>query len=203
MRYLKAGSTSRSIQLFVQDASSATGQGLTGLAYNTSGLTIYYALNRAASVAISLATQTVTGAWASGGFVEIDATNMPGYYRLDLPNAAIASGDCVSIVARGVTNMLCEPLTIRLGAVDDQVSGVALSASGLDAISMTPAADITASTFPQALVWLFRAFFKKHVKDAETGYINWLADDGTTVLAKSAYSTSGQSETVNAAVDGP
>ena len=42
---------------------------------------------------IALATlAAVTSAWSSGGFIQIDATNMPGWYRFDIPNAALATG---------------------------------------------------------------------------------------------------------------
>ena len=43
-------------------------------------------------MAIPLVSQTVTGAYASGGFCEIDAANMPGLYRLDVPNAIFTTG---------------------------------------------------------------------------------------------------------------
>jgi hypothetical protein len=42
-------------------------------------------------VAITLADlAAITTAWSSGGFKEVDAVNMPGWYRLDVPNAALA-----------------------------------------------------------------------------------------------------------------
>ncbi len=115
-----AGSTSQTVNVFVQDSSSSTGAALTGLAYNTGSLTAYYALPKAAAVVITLATQTVTGAYSSGGFVEIDATNMPGWYRLDLPNATIASGRFVAIHLKGATNMAPLPIEIELTATDNQ-----------------------------------------------------------------------------------
>ena len=39
---IPAGSTDQTIDVFLQDSSSSTGAGLTGLLYNTSGLTCYY-----------------------------------------------------------------------------------------------------------------------------------------------------------------
>lgn len=93
MRAFQKDATSKSITIFIRDtASSPAGQGKTGLAFNTASLNISYRRQGGSRVAITLATQTVTGAFSSGGFVEIDATNMPGLYRLDIPNAAIASG---------------------------------------------------------------------------------------------------------------
>jgi hypothetical protein len=86
-------STSQSIEIYL---------GATGLTFATSGLSAYYIRNRSSPVQISLISQTPTGSWASGGFAEISSTNAPGVYRLDVPNAAFASGsDDVTIVVRG------------------------------------------------------------------------------------------------------
>jgi hypothetical protein len=105
-----AGATSQSDLIFIQDSSSTTGAGLSGLVFNTSGLTAYYTFAgaNATAVAITLATlAAVNSAWSSGGFKEIDATNMKGWYRFDIPNAALAAskGQVVGIHFQGATNM--------------------------------------------------------------------------------------------------
>lgn len=122
---IKAGSTSQSVMVFIQNNSVTTGAGLTGLVFNTASLVAYYTFPGAATTAtaITLATlATVTTAWASGGFKEIDATNMPGLYRLDLPNAVLAggSGRSVVVMLQGATNMVPTLLEIELTAVDNQ-----------------------------------------------------------------------------------
>lgn len=117
---LLVGSTSNTINIFIQDSSSTVGAGLAGLVYNTAGLTAYYALPRAAPVAITLATQTVTGAFSSGGFVELDATHTKGLYRLDIPDAAVASGRFANIYLYGATNMAPVVLEIELTATNNQ-----------------------------------------------------------------------------------
>lgn len=108
-----AGATSQSILVFIQDSSSTTGGGKTGLAYNTSSLVCYYAKPGANSVSVSLATQTVTGAFSSGGFVEVDSTNMPGIYRLDIPDAAISAVGTVVFMLKGASGMAPLPLEIQ------------------------------------------------------------------------------------------
>lgn len=124
-RPIAPGSTSVSLLLFLQDTASTTGGGKTGLAYNTASLTCYYVRSGSAAVAISLVTQTVTGAWSSGGFVEVDATNMPGVYRLDVPNAVFAAGvRSVVVMLKGASGMAPLPIGIDLGA---QVDVFALS----------------------------------------------------------------------------
>ena len=89
---LLKGATSQVVNLFIQDSTSSTGAGKTGLVYNSSGLIAYYMRPGVAATAITLATQTVTGSFSSGGFVEIDATHTPGWYRFDVPNVILASG---------------------------------------------------------------------------------------------------------------
>ncbi len=120
-----AGATSQSVNVFVQNSGSATGAGLTGLAYNASGLTAYYSFTGASagSVAISLVTlAATTTAWSSGGFIQIDATNMPGWYRLDIPNAALAgsSGRVVSVHLQGASSMAPVPFEIELTGWNNQ-----------------------------------------------------------------------------------
>ena len=118
---IKKDSTSVILYVFVQNSSVTTGAGLTGLAYNTASLVAYYVRPAAASAAITLATQTTTGAYSSGGFVEVDATNMPGIYRFDVPNAVIATGvNSVVVMLKGATNMVPVVLEIDLVAYDPQ-----------------------------------------------------------------------------------
>jgi hypothetical protein len=64
----------------------------TGYTFNTATLKAYYVRPNLTSTSISLASQTVSGTWVSGGFVEVDPINMPGLYRFDVPNEVIASG---------------------------------------------------------------------------------------------------------------
>ena len=120
---LAKGTTSKLLDVFVQDSSSTTGAGLTGLAYNTASLTAYYYREGAASsTAITLATMTL-GTWATSGFVVIDGTNMPGCYQLGIPNAALATGaNSVIVMLKGATNMA--PLVLEIQLTDDTASGV-------------------------------------------------------------------------------
>ena len=115
---IKRGSTDKTIDVFIQDSSSTTGAGLTGLVFNSAGLVCYYRRGATGSAtALTLATQTVGGAHSDGGFVEISSANMPGHYRLDLSDAVIAAGvDVVTIALKGATNMA--PCNVRIPLVD-------------------------------------------------------------------------------------
>ena len=115
----KLGATSQIWQVFVQDSSSSTGAGLTGLVFNTSSLTAYYHRETdTTATAISLVTMTV-GTFTSSGFKEIDSTNMPGWYQFCPPNAAIASGAAsCGFHLKGATNMAPLPIECQLVAFD-------------------------------------------------------------------------------------
>jgi hypothetical protein len=107
------------LYLFINDSTSTTGAGKTGLAYNTASLTASYVRPLGSRVAITLATQTVTGAHSDGGFVEIDATNMPGVYRFDLPDAVCATGVGSAVVfLHGATGMAPVVAELELVVVD-------------------------------------------------------------------------------------
>ena len=118
---LLKGSTSKLLQIFVQDSSLTTGAGLTGLVFNSAGLTAYYYREGAgAAVAITLATMTL-GTWASSGFVVVDGTNMPGVYQLAVPDAAFATGaNSVVVMLKGATNMAPVVLEVELTQWDTQ-----------------------------------------------------------------------------------
>ena len=89
------GSTSQSIELYL---------GATGLTASTSGLSARFNRTRTASINIPLVARTIAQAWTSGGFAEVDAVEMPGVYRLDVPNAAFDYGvQDVTVTVRGAS----------------------------------------------------------------------------------------------------
>lgn len=91
MTQIKAGSIDQTIYVVLVD--STTKARKTGLVYNSAGAKSYYTRTRSAAASITLATlAAATSAHADGGFKEVDATNAPGLYRLDIPDAVIASG---------------------------------------------------------------------------------------------------------------
>lgn len=123
---ITAGQTSRSLYIYL---------GSTGITSTTSGLQAYYTKEDAAPVSISLVPQTTTGAWVSGGFAEVSATNQPGVYRLDIPNAAISAGYNQTVVTvrgasgtNGAVVVIQEPQPagwqVRMGPFTVQADGV-------------------------------------------------------------------------------
>ena len=113
---IPTGATSRIIQIPIFDSSSTIGAKLAGLAYNTASLSAYYNREGAggAATAITLASAT-KGTWTSGGFVAIDATNIPGSYELHLPDAALAAGaKSVLVSLKGAANLVPVDFLIEL-----------------------------------------------------------------------------------------
>jgi hypothetical protein len=66
--------------------------GAKGLTHTTPSLSASYVRAGAIRTAITLVSQTPNGSWTSGGFCEIDSVNMPGIYRIDVPNALFVAG---------------------------------------------------------------------------------------------------------------
>ena len=154
MRIIKAGATSQSVYVCILDSASTTGGRKTGIVYNSAGLTAYYTLNGGSATAITLATlAAANSSYSSGGFKEVDATNQPGIYRLDLPNAALASGPSVVVSLKGASGMVQVDLDIQLVAVDLQ-DATSFGLSRLDAAVTSRMATYTqptgflAATFP-------------------------------------------------------
>jgi hypothetical protein len=101
-----AGVTSQTMDIFIEDSSSTVGAGLAALVFNSAGLTCYYRKGATGTpTAVTLATQTVGGAWSSGGFVELDATHTKGLYRFDIPDTVLASTPYAMLYFYGATNM--------------------------------------------------------------------------------------------------
>lgn len=100
--------------------SDAAGQPVPGLVFGD--ITASYTRTRSAPVAITPATQTVTGAWASGGFVEVDAATQPGVYRFDVPNAAYATGAEEVVITIMAPSIVTAHKLFNLIAWDKQVA---------------------------------------------------------------------------------
>lgn len=165
-KIVKTGSVDQTLDVFISDSASTTGAGKTGLVFNTASLVCYYRTGATGTAtALALVTQTVGGAHSDGGFVEIDATNMPGMYRLDLSDTIVAAAGSVSMMLKGAAGMA--PLTIELqvtaadleGGVVPTVSAVTgLTAANLDTTvssrmaTYTQPAGFLAATFPAGTV---------------------------------------------------
>ena len=140
---IKEGTASKLARIFVQDSSSTTGAGLTGLLFNSASLTAYWiAEGDATATQITLATMTA-GTWASGGFDEVDATNLPGVYEIGLPNVCVdaTSEGSVVVMLKGATNMAPVLLEIELDAIDYRAGVVPTTTVNTDMVTVGAVAD--------------------------------------------------------------
>lgn len=112
-RPIKAGSTDVSVIIRIVDSTDGTPE--TGVVYNTSGIDIQYRRDGATSTAITEATLAdAAAAHSDGGFVHIGN----GYYRVDLPDAAVATGANGVLVHGTVTGMIVIGTYVPLVKVD-------------------------------------------------------------------------------------
>lgn len=113
---IKHGATDQSITFVLVDADGVEATGLT-----ITDLDIVYARDRAAAVKADLtALSAVTDAHSDNKAIEIDATNAPGLYRVDFPDAAFASGvDRVQLIINGAA---IKPAVIEVELVSKLVS---------------------------------------------------------------------------------
>lgn len=114
---IKKGSTSVIQCIYIISTSDTA---LTGLTYNSAGLSAYYFRSGDTSATSITLTDTSLGTFTSGGFKEVDSVNMPGLYEIHFPNAVFATGsDNSYLILKGATNMY--PVTIEIQLVDAKV----------------------------------------------------------------------------------
>jgi hypothetical protein len=112
-RPVVAGTTDVSAIIRIVDSTDGTPE--TGVVFNTSGIDIRYRRDGATDTAITEATlASLSAAHADGGFLHIGN----GYYRIDLPDAAVASGVNGVLVHGTVTGMVVIGTYIPLVAVN-------------------------------------------------------------------------------------
>ena len=157
--FVQAQATSnRSEYVFVQDSASTTGGGKTGIAFNAASFTAYYVRPPVAGVGgtavqITLATQTVSGTYSSGGWVEVDATYLPGIYRFDIPNAVFATGvDHAVVMLKGASGMAPVSLEYQLTGFDPLTSWLTGAQTASAVWGASPAGYVDATTFGGVLM---------------------------------------------------
>lgn len=117
-------------RVFIQDTTSAVGAGLTGLTFSTTGLSIHTIADNEASVTSytaagsTIETITTLGTFAAPTatkcrFKEIDSTNLPGWYEIQVADArwAVASARAVQVQVTA-TGGFCAPVEIQLALFD-------------------------------------------------------------------------------------
>jgi hypothetical protein len=106
MTSININSTSISRRIFIADINSSNGAGLTGLTWNTAGLTVNLITDDlSVPINIPLVNLTSLTSWLSGGFKEIDPVLMPGWYVYCIPDTAFDYAGSCDIIIFGAANM--------------------------------------------------------------------------------------------------
>lgn len=123
---ITAGSVDKSLYFYIVGNAShaAPGDPITGLLFSDieTGGSASYLRQGASRVDLTLVSLvSPSAAHVDGGFIEVDATNMPGIYRCDFPDAAWLSGvDQVicDLVVAAVNNAKVDPVVVDLSVLD-------------------------------------------------------------------------------------
>ena len=106
---IRKGSTDESITLEILDDTSFLQE--TGVVYNTASLALWYRRDGAAKTSITPVTlASLTTAHTDGGFLHIS----DGSYRVDVPDAAFATGVEKVVFGGSVPNMIIHSGTVNL-----------------------------------------------------------------------------------------
>ncbi len=127
-RNIPVGSSRQSIYVEMKDSVTPF-QPKAGLAFNTAGISLSYVKKRGARVAITpVDLASPTAAWLSGGVKEVDAVNMVGVVRFDLPDVLFVPGPedeaTITIQATGY-----ETMTVKIPLVKQTLSTVGMGAN--------------------------------------------------------------------------
>lgn len=119
MTMVKKGAVDQTFYFKLVDSAAGTPE--TGL--TIANIDATYVRNRAAAVKNDLtALAAVTTAHTDNQGIEIDATNAPGLYRIDFPDAAFATG--VDKVILSITCTGCDPAMMFIELTDNEVVDV-------------------------------------------------------------------------------
>lgn len=115
-RKVDSSSNTVYIRIMAYSTSTVPLQPKTGLSHTSFSLTQgAYVRNRGSAVTFSLTTiANATAAFAAGAFFEVNSINFPGLYRLDIPDAAFASGSPFVIVGLRPATAANSPIDLEI-----------------------------------------------------------------------------------------
>lgn len=115
MRIIKKNATDQDVTIRIVDSTDGTPE--EAVEHNSAGISLWYRRQGAAKVAITpAALAALTDAHSDGGIEHID----DGYYRLDVPDAAFASGVDHVTIGGALAGMIVHGVVVQLSGVDLQ-----------------------------------------------------------------------------------
>lgn len=235
---VKNGQTSNVIRFTILDSTVTTYAGKTGLAFNTSGIVIgTIADGEATAVAYTTAgstTETITtlGTFAAptatkARFKEVDATNLPGTYELQLADArfAVAGAKYLDICVSGMTGAAATRLKVPLTVIDPNALGTntllqttIATLTNQTTFTLTAGSTITGTyagcgilitsattgtTKAFGVISTYTGSTKGVVLVADPAIFTMAANDLVTIYTKSIPNLAGQTLTLNGPTIGP
>lgn len=138
---IKGGSTDRSIDVRIVDSSDGTPE--TGVTSASGGIAFWYRRDNGLKVAITPITDLVTlaSAHSDGGILHIS----DGYYRVDIPDAAFATGVDAVLMGGSVTGMVVIGAKVQLTGYDPRTELTTAVLARIDTTLSTMQATILAA----------------------------------------------------------
>lgn len=132
------------VQVSLQASDSTDGTNETGIAYNTSGISLWYRRTGGAKVAITPVTlAALTTAWTSGGVLHIG----DGVFRLDVPDAAFVSGAATVLIGGSATGMIFDRVEIQLKYEPTAIRVATATAGGGSSITLDASASAVTDNY--------------------------------------------------------
>lgn len=135
MRTIQPGSTDRSVYLRALDSTDGTPE--TGIAYNTSGIALFYRRDGAAATTITPADlAALTTGHTDGGVKHVNA----GIFRLDVPDAAWVAGSETVVIGGSATGMIFKEVEVQIAATLQPIRTNTATAGGASTITLDASA---------------------------------------------------------------
>ncbi len=146
----------------------------------------------------AIALAAVDSAHADNKGFEVDATDQPGLYRFDFPDAAFVAGVRQAICSVKVATAFTEHLRVEIDIIAEQVNNSLNVTTYSEPSQGAPPATIT---IRQMIHFLYK--FWRNKKDQDGSLTQLYADDGSTVDQKATTSESGGTVTHEEFGSGP
>lgn len=199
-RIITHGATDQSVYIRIIDSGDGTPE--TGVTSATSGIDLEYVRNQATPTDITESDLAATNSTHSDGGIKHIGW---GLYRVDLPDAAIASGAPSVVVGGTITGMIVVPVTVQLTAADFQTALADendMAQAFYEYTSPEPTSPPAANaSVGEKIAWLF--LDKRNKKTVTENLITWFADDGTTAVGESAINPNSDTEVTTAEAAAP
>lgn len=209
-RLITAGTTDKTLLVYIPDPASTDGSGKTGLA--AANLTVSYTRTETDNDVVvtdatsSLSDIALTDAHTDWGVEEVSSTLAPGLYRLDVADAVFASGATEVVVYVMITTSAAAASPMEF-VFSDLTTAAEVNAQVVDVLATDTYAEpgqgapAATATLAAKINYLYKAWRNK-VTQTSTTY-SLFADDASTVDQKATVTDDGTTFTRTEIATGP